>query len=135
MLSEPWPEPAVKLRLPNGLAPLLMPPPFSAMASDPSPNRETLLASVLKPLLDDFQYWFQRSLQMLEQESIHFLSAEQQQSLIERVKTALSETHTASSLLQATDGQVGVEASKVMAWHGLVAECWAVSRRRRAESA
>jgi hypothetical protein len=104
-------------------------------SADYSPEPDTLLASVLKPLLEDFQYWFQRSLQMLEQESIQFLSPEQQQSLIDRVKTALSETRTASSLLQATDGQVGVEASKVMAWHGLVAECWAIARRRRAESA
>jgi len=111
------------------------PYPSVMSAADPSPKNETLLASVLKPLLEDFQYWFQRSLQMLEQESIHFLSPEQQQSLTERVKTALSETYTASSLLQATDGQVGVEASKVMAWHGLVAECWAIARRRRAESA
>jgi hypothetical protein len=105
------------------------------MSSAQPPESETLLATILKPLLDDFQYWFQQSLQMLEQEPIDFLSAEEQQGLLERVRTALSETQTAATLLAATDGQAGVEAAKVMTWHGLVAECWAVARRRRAESA
>ena len=52
--------------------PPTLPTPSVMSAADPSPKNETLLASVLKPLLEDFQYWFQRSLQMLEQESIHF---------------------------------------------------------------
>lgn len=105
------------------------------MSSAHPPDKDTLLATVLKPLLDDFQYWFERSLQMLEREPIHFLTAPQQQDLVERLKTALSETSTAASLLKATEGQAGVEASKVMAWHRLVAECWAIARKRRAESA
>jgi hypothetical protein len=105
------------------------------MSPTPPPEHETLLASVLQPLLKDFQYWFQRSLQMLEQDPIQGLTPEQQAALIDRLRTALAETHTAAALLQATDGQAGVETSKVMAWHGLVAECWAIARRRRAESA
>jgi hypothetical protein len=100
------------------------------MSSAQPPEHETLLASVLKPLLDDFQDWFQQSLQMLEQESLSFLTTEQQHGLIERLRGALAETRTAATLLQVTDGQAGVEAAKVMAWHGLVAECWAISRRR-----
>ncbi|NJL45005.1 MAG: DUF2605 domain-containing protein [Leptolyngbyaceae cyanobacterium SM2_3_12] len=99
------------------------------------PEDTTLLATVLKPLLDDFQYWFQQSLELFEQGPIQFLTAEQQKSLIERLTTALGEARTASTLLAATDGQVGVETSTVMAWHALVAECWAIARRRRAESA
>ncbi len=105
------------------------------MSSAQPPEHETLLSSVLKPLLDDFQHWFQRSLQMLERDSIHFLTADQQNALIERLRTALSETHAAAAVLQATAGQAGVEASQVMAWHGLVAECWAIARRQRRESA
>jgi hypothetical protein len=104
------------------------------MSSAQPPEHKTLLASVLKPLLDDFQYWFERSLHLLEQEPIHFLTSDQQSTLRERLQIALSETYTAAALLQATDGQAGVESTKVMAWHNLVAECWAISRRRRAES-
>ena len=109
--------------------------PVSVMSSAHPPDKDTLLASVLKPLLDDFQYWFKQSLQMLETEPIHFLTPQQQQDLTDRLKTALSETSTAASLLQATDGQAGVEAAKVMTWHRLVAECWAIARKRRAELA
>lgn len=99
------------------------------------PEDTTLLASVLKPLLDDFQYWFEQSLELFEQGPIQFLTTEQQAALVERLQTALGESRTAATLLAATDGQVGIETSTVMAWHGLVAECWAISRRRRAESA
>ncbi len=105
------------------------------MAS-PSPSEETtLLAQVLKPLLDDFQYWFGRSLAFLEQENVIGLTQDQQADLRGRVNTALAETQTAAALLSATDGQVGVEAAKVMNWHGLVAECWAAARRHRAGAA
>jgi hypothetical protein len=103
--------------------------------SSASPSEETtLLAQVLKPLLDDFQYWFERSLTFLEQESITGLTKDQQADLVKRVNTALAETQTAAVLLKATEGQVGVEAAKVMNWHALVAECWAAARRHRAET-
>ncbi|NJL47762.1 MAG: DUF2605 domain-containing protein [Leptolyngbyaceae cyanobacterium SM2_5_2] len=105
------------------------------MAS-PSPSEETtLLAQVLKPLLDDFQYWFNRSLAFLEQETIIGLTKDQQTDLLGRVTAALAETQTAAALLAATDGQAGVEAAKVMNWHALVAECWAAARRHRAGAA
>ncbi|MBD0336565.1 MAG: DUF2605 domain-containing protein [Cyanobacteria bacterium Co-bin13] len=102
--------------------------------SNPSDSAE-LLTAVLKPLLEDFQEWFQRSLDLLESKPISFLSPEQQTHLTHRVKTALAEAQTAQMLLQATDGQVGVEASQVLTWHSLVAECWAVARRLRQENA
>ncbi|HIK44685.1 MAG TPA: DUF2605 domain-containing protein [Leptolyngbyaceae cyanobacterium M65_K2018_010] len=103
----------------------------------PSPSDETkLLASVLAPLLEDFQYWFGRSLQLLEQTgSIGGLSTDQQAHLTERLRQALAETQTAAALLKATDGQVGVDTAQVMGWHRLVAECWALARRHRAASA
>ncbi|MBD0267379.1 MAG: DUF2605 domain-containing protein [Cyanobacteria bacterium Co-bin8] len=94
-----------------------------------------LLTAVLKPLLEDFQEWFQQSLNLLESKPISFLSPEQQTQLAHRVKTALAEAQTAQMLLRVTNSQVGVEASQVLTWHSLVAECWAVSRRLRQENA
>jgi hypothetical protein len=94
----------------------------------------TLLERVLSPLLDDFRYWFNRSLERLEQ-PVSCLTPEQQDDLVQRLKTALAEIRTAATLLEATDGQVGVDTSQVMGWHGLVAECWSVARRQRSESA
>jgi hypothetical protein len=101
----------------------------------PDSDSAELLTTVLKPLLEDFQEWFQRSLDLLESKPIAFLSAEQQAHLTSRVRTALAEAQTAHMLLQATNSQVGVEASQVLSWHSLVAECWAVARRLRQEKA
>jgi hypothetical protein len=98
-----------------------------------SPDKPTLLAQILNPLLEDFQYWFGRSLSFLEQDAVLGLSLDQREGLVERLRTALAETQTAAALLSATDGQVGVEPSQVMGWHALVAECWVVARRHRAE--
>ncbi|MGF1570044.1 MAG: DUF2605 domain-containing protein [Nodosilinea sp.] len=102
----------------------------------PAPQSEdpTLLTVVLKPLLDDFQYWFEQSLQSLGEGTIAFLTPDQQATLVDRVQTALAETRTAATLLAATDGKVGVDPAQMMAWHVLVAECWAIARRRRAQS-
>jgi hypothetical protein len=102
-------------------------------ASSPSED-PTLLTRVLKPLLDDFQYWFGRSLKVLEQGSLNHLDGDQQAILIDRLHTALAETRTAASLLEVTHGQVGVDTTQVMHWHALATECWAVARRHRAGS-
>ncbi len=110
-----------------------MPPsPFDgAPADEANPSQTTLLAQVLSPLLEDFQYWFQRSLTLLEEGPLQGTSAEDQANLLNRLKEAMAETQTAASLLAVTDGQVGVDPAQVMAWHALVAECWMVARRHR----
>lgn len=101
----------------------------------PSSDDTTLLSQVLQPLLEDFQYWFDRSLTLLNQGPLHGLTPDHQAELKARLRTALSETQTASALLAATDGQVGVDPIQVRHWHTLVAECWAVARRHRRYSA
>jgi len=90
--------------------------------------------SLLKPLLDDFQYWFERSRTLLEQEQIGFLEDETQADLLARLKQAQQAVTTSSMLLQATEGQVGVEMSVLMEWHRLVAECWQIAMRHRVET-
>ncbi|MFO0175118.1 MAG: DUF2605 family protein, partial [Aphanizomenon sp.] len=47
-----------------------------------------LLKSVLEPLLEDFQYWFERYRQILENEKIQFMSDQEQLNLLKRVKDA-----------------------------------------------
>ncbi|MFH7243753.1 MAG: DUF2605 domain-containing protein [Spirulina sp.] len=113
-----------------------MPPsPFDGAPADGvNPNQTTLLARVLSPLLDDFQYWFQRSLALLEEGPLQGTSVEDQANLLNRLREAMAETQTAASLLAVTDGQVGVDPAQVMAWHALVAECWMVARRHRSLS-
>ena len=100
----------------------------------PNSPEPDLLKTLLKPLLEDFQYWFERSQSLLETQSIDFLGAEKQADLLARVREARQEVSTAQMLMNATDGQVGVETSVLMPWHQLVTECWQVSIRYRLES-
>lgn len=93
-----------------------------------------LLESVLKPLLEDFQYWFGRSRDLLTTEEISFMSKEQQADLLARVVYAQEEVNTAKMLLAATDGQAGVDMATLMPWHKLVHECWQVAMQHRQAS-
>ncbi|NEP50551.1 MAG: DUF2605 domain-containing protein [Moorea sp. SIO3C2] len=97
----------------------------------PQASTPELLKTILEPLLVDFDYWFERSLSLLETEDITFLSTEEQSDLLKRVKQAQQEVNTAKMLFNATDGQVGVELSTMMPWHQLVRECWGVAIRWR----
>ncbi len=100
---------------------------------DPNSPETDLLRELLEPLLDDFQYWFQRSRSLLETHTIDFLEPDTQADLLARVIYAQQEVSTAQMLLSATDGKVGVEASIMVPWHNLVAECWKVGMRYRRE--
>lgn len=94
----------------------------------PSPE---LLKSLLEPLLDDFQYWFGRSLELLENERLSFMSEDEQSNLLNRVKQAQAELNTAKMLFAATNQQVGIDMAILIPWHQLVRECWQVSMQFR----
>lgn len=98
------------------------------------PSDPDFLRTLLEPLLDDFEHWFSRSQQLLEQERLAFLAPERQSDLLNRVCQAAQEVSTTRTLLNATDGQVGVDTSVLLGWHRLVHECWAVSMKRRQAS-
>ncbi len=99
---------------------------------DPNyPPEPELLKTLLKPLLDDFQYWFERSRTLLEEQPVEFLGNAGQADLLARVQQAQQEVQTAQMLLSATGGQVGVETPILMTWHNLVTECWQVAVRFR----
>jgi hypothetical protein len=91
------------------------------------------LKSLLEPLLDDFQYWFERSQSLLETHKIDFLGDEGQADLLARVQQAQREINTAQMLMTAIGGQVGLDTSVLMPWHQLVTECWQVGLRFRLE--
>lgn len=90
-----------------------------------------LLKAVLEPLLDDFQYWFERSRSLLENETITFLGTREQAKLLQRVSKAQQEVATARLLFQATGSQVGLEMATLMPWHQLLTECWQLAIRFR----
>ncbi|MDF0554567.1 DUF2605 domain-containing protein [Kamptonema sp. UHCC 0994] len=100
---------------------------------NPNLPETKLLKALLQPLLEDFQYWFERSVNLLENEEILFLGAQQQSDLLGRVKQAQQEVRAAQALFQATGGQVGVETAVLILWHKLLTECWQVTIHFRLE--
>ena len=102
------------------------------MQNSYSPDAE-FLKTVLQPLFEDFQYWFDRSRTLLETQPIDFLTSEEQAQLLERVKQAQQMVDAAQLLFQATDGQVGIDISTLIPWHQLLTECWQVGMRFRVQ--
>jgi hypothetical protein len=97
----------------------------------PLPSDPDLLKQVLAPLLEDFQYWFERSRQLLESERLACIAEAEQQALLSRVCEAQNAVGAAQSILAATQGQAGVAMPMLMSWHKLVTECWALSMQHR----
>lgn len=91
------------------------------------PTEKELLKTILEPLLEDFQYWFGRSRSLLETERLTFLSEEEQQDLLDRVKQSQQEVSTVQMLFKLTGGETGIETAVLIPWHKLVAECWKVA--------
>ncbi|NEQ33083.1 MAG: DUF2605 domain-containing protein [Leptolyngbya sp. SIO4C5] len=101
--------------------------------SDSIPSETEVLEAVLKPLLEDFVYWFERSLTLLKSERIDFLTEAEQKDLLTRISQAHQQAKATQTLFQATDGQAGVDTAVIKKWHRLVAEGWQVSIRHRLE--
>lgn len=99
--------------------------------STKQPTEQELLKTVLEPLLDDFQYWFERSRSLLESEQMTFLSAQQQVQLLERITQSQQEVQTAQMLFKATGGTAGIDSKMLFPWHQLVAECWNIAQKYR----
>lgn len=94
-------------------------------------QEQELLETVLEPLLEDIQYWFNRSCSLLESEQMPFFSQQQQAELLKKIKDHQQEVATAQMLFQATDKQVGINPKTLFEWHQIVAECWSISKRWR----
>ncbi|MEO0541898.1 MAG: DUF2605 domain-containing protein [Cyanobacteria bacterium P01_A01_bin.105] len=101
---------------------------MSDASNTPEP---ALIKAVLEPLLDDFQYWFDRSITLLKSEDITFLDYEEHQNLLERIQQAQQQVSAVRALSSVTGNQTGVDMPLMMTWHQLVQECWGVSARYR----
>lgn len=99
------------------------------------PENKELLKSILAPLLEDFLYWFDRSLQALEKDQLSFMSVTEQQAFMARIRQAQAEVGAAKSLFNATDGSAAIDMRVVAPWHRLVTECWGVAQKRRQSQA
>lgn len=90
-----------------------------------------LLKQLLTPLLDDFEYWFDRSHTRLSSEPLIGTAPDDQAALLVEVQQAQQAVVAARSLLNVTDGQAGIDTQVLLQWHKLVTECWRVARLHR----
>jgi Protein of unknown function (DUF2605) len=94
-----------------------------------------VLKYILEPLLEDFDYWFGRSLLLLEKEEINFLTEPQKNDLITRITNTLQAVKTAKMMYKLSGEQVGVEVQAMMPWHNLLMECQAIGMKFRQSQA
>ncbi len=99
--------------------------------TNPAFQDSEVLKNILEPLLEDFVYWFGRSLSLLQEEEINFLTETQKSDLISRVTDALQAVRTAKMMYKLSGEQVGVEVKAMMPWHNLLMECQTVGMRFR----
>lgn len=99
--------------------------------STEQPTEKELLKTVLEPLLEDFQYWFERSRSLLESEQMSFISAAEQTQLLARIIQSQKEVKTAQVLFKAVEGAAGLDSKILLPWHQLVAECWSIAQKCR----
>ena len=99
--------------------------------STEQPTEKELLKTVLEPLLEDFQYWFERSRSLLESEPMSFFSTQEQTELLARIIESQKQVQTAQMLFKATEGAAGIDSKMLLPWHQLVAECWNVAQKQR----
>jgi hypothetical protein len=77
------------------------------MGDSSSPTPE-LLQSVLEILLEDFEYWFARSRELLQNEIVSFISDQEQCDLLKPINQAQAELSRYKMLFTATGKQVGI---------------------------
>lgn len=94
-------------------------------------SKSELLREILGPLLEDYRYWFERSRRFLQEETLEFISPEEQQSLLEQVLTAQAELQVAEALYQASDQEVGIDPGLMAKWHRLLMKCAELGRQFR----
>lgn len=72
------------------------------MLSSNLPEESELLKSILEPLLEDFEYWFERSRHLLETEEMSFLTQPQQSDLLNRIIQAQQKVIATKTMFYAT---------------------------------
>ena len=99
--------------------------------TDPSADADAgdILESLLESLLADFEYWFTRGYELIEQSSDEIMTLDERQDLSARLEEGLQAVNAARSLTRAAGKPVAVSMKAMAPWHGLVTEVWGLSAR------
>lgn len=93
----------------------------------PSPESVQLLDHLLDSLFDDFGFWFQRGLQLLDHTPDALLPPAEQRDLRQRLEEALRAVAATRSLRAACSAPMAVDMEAMAPWHRLMMRVWNLS--------
>lgn len=105
------------------------PPPPSPSEPDSEPAQ--LLDQLLQSLFDDFCFWFQRGLVLLDHTPETLLPLKEQQALRSRLDEALQAIAATRSLRAACSTPMAVDMDAMAPWHRLMMRVWNLSAMLR----
>ena len=97
----------------------------------PDSHSAQLLEELLESLLADFDFWFQRGLQLLELAPDSLLPPSEQRRLTTALTGALAELAAARALRQASPCPIALDMDAMAPWHRLMLRVWSLSRLLR----
>ena len=97
----------------------------------PSPESVELLDHLLDSLFDDFSFWFQRGLQLLDCTTDHLLPPGEQRDLRAGLEEALRALAATRSLRAACSAPMAVDMEAMAPWHRLMMRVWNLSAMLR----
>jgi len=106
--------------------------PLSASSPQPPPRESAeLLDQLLQSLFDDFSFWFQRGLVLLDLTPEHLLPGPEQRQLRARLEEALRAIAATRSLRAACSTPMAVDMEAMAPWHRLMMRVWNLSSMLR----
>jgi hypothetical protein len=106
-------------------------PPPPPPPSEPDSEPAQLLDQLLQSLFDDFCFWFERGLVLLELTPEKLLPAVEQQALRTRLEEALQAIAAARALRAACSTPMAVDMDAMAPWHRLMMRVWNLSAMLR----
>lgn len=106
-------------------------PPPPPSPSEPDSEPAQLLDQLLQSLFDDFCFWFERGLVLLELTPEKLLPASEQQALRSRLEEALQAIAATRALRAACSTPMAVDMDAMAPWHRLMMRVWNLSAMLR----
>ncbi|MBM5793014.1 MAG: DUF2605 family protein [Cyanobacteria bacterium M_surface_7_m2_037] len=108
-----------------------MDPSLPPSPSEPDSEPAQLLDQLLQSLFDDFSFWFQRGLVLLELTPDALLPASEQQVLRQKLEEALQAIAATRALRAACSTPMAVDMDAMAPWHRLMMRVWNLSSMLR----
>jgi hypothetical protein len=99
--------------------------------SEPDSEPAQLLDHLLQSLFDDFCFWFERGLVLLDLTPEKLLPASEQQALRQRLEEALQAIAATRALRAACSTPMAVDMDAMAPWHRLMMRVWNLSAMLR----